>query len=89
MVAAGGVQIGAADPDDGGPHAGLAGVGYRLWHRLDDHVVEPVDHDAPIHGRTRHHAVYPPSATSTEPVMNEAASLARNTTLGAISSGMA
>lgn len=36
-----------------------------------------------------HHAVYPPSATSTDPVMNEAASLARKTTLGAISSGRA
>lgn len=34
-------------------------------------------------------AVYPPSATRMLPVMNEAASLARNTTLGAISSGAA
>ena len=43
---------------------------------------------APWGGRA-HHAVYPPSATSTDPVMNDAASLARKTTLGAISSGIA
>ena len=90
-----GVQIRPADADDRAADAHLAGVGVGFGHGLEDDVVERVDDDSTVGARGRrvladvHHAVYPPSATSTEPVMKEAASLARKTTLGAISSGIA
>ena len=91
VAAARGMQIGPAEPHDRAAHPGLTGRRRGLRHRLDDHVVERIHHHAPVYaGCCRaHHAVYPPSATRTDPVMKDAASLARKTTLGAISSGRA
>ncbi|MDF2824490.1 MAG: hypothetical protein K0R68_1898 [Mycobacterium sp.] len=82
-----GVQIRATDADHGRAHAGFAGGGLCFVDRFDGDVIESADDNSAVHGV--HHAVYPPSATSTEPVMKDEASLARNTTDGAISSGMA
>jgi hypothetical protein len=91
VVTARRVRIRSTDADDGPPDANLSGVGACLGHGLEDDVVDRVDDDAAVlpGGGRAHHAVYPPSATRTDPVMNDAASLARKTTLGAISSGIA
>ena len=94
VTAARRVRIRTADADDRAADAHLTGFGPGLGHGLEDDVVDRVDDDAAVGAglagsRGGHHAVYPPSATSTDPVMNDAASLARNTTLGAISSGIA
>ena len=95
VTAARRVRIRTTDADDRAADAHLTGFWAGLRHGLEDDVVDRVDDDAAVGAglgwahRGGHHAVYPPSATSTEPVMNDAASLARNTTLGAISSGIA